>query len=444
MKAIIEENVRPENLKFYKTTQAAYLFGVFGHISLMLGFILMNVQEMILFNVIISIPSFLLAMVMNRKGKHDLAFAFAFFELLFHQIISIYFLGSGTGFQYWFVYLAALSFFNPHWKNKVRFLLLGIVIASFVLIYFFFDDGIYHIPSIQFDLLFLGNSLSTIVVTSLLINYYSVSANKAENELINKNSQIEAQREQIIQSITYAERIQKASMPDEKVLSDYFTDYFIYFRPKDIVSGDYYWFSELDDKVVVALADCTGHGVPGGFMSMLGISLLNELVNHQQITKPAKILEAMREKVKEALSQTGKHDEQKDGMDMSVCIFDKNTKELSFAGANNSIIIIDNNELTELKPTRNPIGVFIKEIPFQETSIQLNNGAQVYHFTDGYIDQFDGAGEKKFMKKRFKQTLLEKSDLVMELQKKNLNKSLNDWKQTYHQLDDISVIGFKV
>ncbi len=239
------------------------------------------------------------------------------------------------------------------------------------------------------------------------------------------NKKINAQKEQITDSITYAQRIQSAILPSRELMEEQLPDHFILYRPKDIVSGDFYWVKEVQDHLVIVAADCTGHGVPGAFMSMLGITMFNELISDRCFDAPGAILDRLRVKVKEMLEQKGNGDEQKDGMDLAIAVFNKNNRELHFSGANNPLYIIrkkdqpdqkdllpfasiDNGDysLFELKGDKQPIGTHWEETPFRTTSVYLKEEDSFYMFSDGFIDQFGGENRKKFKSMNFKKLLL--------------------------------------
>jgi serine phosphatase RsbU (regulator of sigma subunit) len=221
-------------------------------------------------------------------------------------------------------------------------------------------------------------------------------------------------------------------------------DCFILLRPQEIVSGDFYWAIQKDNNTLLAVADCTGHGVPGAFMSVLGLSLLNKIVNEASCCKPETILNKLRDEVKDSLRQTGKIDEAKDGMDMALIQFNRNSLELHFAGANNPAFIVRDEELIVLKENRMPIGIYPKEREFDGQSINLKKNDMIYLFSDGYIDQFGGTSYRKFMMKNFKQTLLSISKLPLGEQQQILDATMNDWKGENHQNDDILVVGVRV
>ncbi len=450
MKNLIPYRVKPINEKFYKTTQFAYYFGL-THLSGYFGFQWLGIPEMAWFNVLISSPSFIAALILNRLGKHNLAFGIAFFELFFHQVLGTYFMGWGVGFQFLLIYLAGLSFFNPRWKKSIQIVILLLISSAFVLLYLFCQTGVYQIPDEVTRLFFVNGGVGLIFILAILINGYSKAAHKAEDELklanaelSEMNEEIRTQNEQIVNSINYAEKIQHALLPSDRVLKENFSDFFLMFQPKDIVSGDFYWFSDLTDKIVLICADSTGHGVPGGFMSMLGMSYIDEIVHNNHITEPEVILEQMRIKIKKALDQNIRDRNPKDGMDMSVCVFEKDFSSMKFAGANNGIFLIRDEKLTDFKPVKNPIGVYTKEVPFSQHEIELQKGDQIYMSTDGYIDQFGGEFHRKFMSRKLKGEILSSSTSPMPMQKSYLNEVFSDWKKDTYQLDDCTLIGVKI
>jgi serine phosphatase RsbU (regulator of sigma subunit) len=268
---------------------------------------------------------------------------------------------------------------------------------------------------------------------------------KANEELERKNALITEQTKEITDSIQYASRIQNAVLPPEEHIRKLLPQQFIIYRPRDIVSGDYYWLTEKNDKIISIVADCTGHGVPGAFMSMLGIAFLNEIVSkHDQLSTDF-ILNELRKQVIDSLHQTGKEGESQDGMDISIYIIDKKTLKLQFSGANNSILIFRDGEMTEMKADKMPIGIHTHaNKPFTRKEYQLKKNDMLYAFSDGYPDQFGGPQGKKFMIRNFKNLLLKVHDLSLEEQKQLLEKTLNDWMQDYNQIDDILVMGVRV
>jgi ligand-binding sensor domain-containing protein/serine phosphatase RsbU (regulator of sigma subunit) len=265
-----------------------------------------------------------------------------------------------------------------------------------------------------------------------------------KEEIEAQKDEIEIQNEEIRESIHYAGRIQTALINTE-FNTQGLTEYFTYLKPRDVVSGDFYWIRNYKDKQYYIAADCTGHGVPGAFMSMLGISFLDELILRREIETPAEILEELRKQVKLSLSQKGGFGEQKDGMDMAVVIIDENNLTVQYAGAYNPLYLFRNNELTEYKATRNPVGVYAKEIPFQNHKFELFKDDVLYIFSDGYYDQFGGESGQKYKSRNFKKLLADIHLKQMDEQKKLLEDELERWKNNYYsQLDDILIIGIKI
>ncbi len=264
-------------------------------------------------------------------------------------------------------------------------------------------------------------------------------------EISTQKELVEVKQKEIIDSINYAKRIQTAVLSGQDVWSKISKDYFILFKPKDIVSGDFYWaYNTPNNRSVFLLADCTGHGVPGAFMSMMGNSFLNEIIVDHKIFKADVILNKLREKIITALRQEGKS-EQKDGMDICLCVWNKIDNTLEFAGANNPMWLLRNNEIIEFKADKMPIGTYVSdEKMFTSQSIQLQTNDCVYLITDGYADQFGGEKGKKFKYKPLMDLLIANNQRLMTEQKEILNTAIENWKQGYEQVDDISLIGIKV
>ncbi|PCJ84380.1 MAG: hypothetical protein COA57_09275 [Flavobacteriales bacterium] len=260
------------------------------------------------------------------------------------------------------------------------------------------------------------------------------------------NQQIEEKNKEITDSIEYAQNIQKAFLVSDEYLNTALAEHFLLFKPRDIVSGDFYWcYQSTEGKVIWTAVDCTGHGVPGAFMSMIGTGFLNEIIIENGITRADVILNKLREKIITALGQTGKLGEQKDGMDMALCVWDRQGDKLEFAGANNSLWLLRGNEIQEFKADRQPIGYFSDELkPFTKHEIQLQKGDLLYTFSDGYQDQFGGPKGKKFKAKMFKELLVSIKDKPMEKQKTIIDQKIEEWKGDLEQVDDICIIGVRI
>jgi len=257
---------------------------------------------------------------------------------------------------------------------------------------------------------------------------------------------IEEKHKEITDSINYAERIQRSFLASDELLKENLNDYFVYFQPKDIVSGDFYWGCKLkNSNFALATADSTGHGVPGAIMSILNISCLEQAVEEQKLIEPSEILNHTRIKIIERLKKDGSAEGGKDGMDCSLISFDFTHKKLTYAAANNPVWIVRSNQLLEFKPDKMPVGKHDKDtISFTQHSIDIQTGDVVYALTDGFPDQFGGPKGKKFMYKQVKDLLVSIAQLPMTEQQNILKTALNNWKGTFEQVDDVCVIGVRI
>jgi len=333
----------------------------------------------------------------------------------------------------------------------------------------------------QLVILMVAIGLILMVLIAIIMLRANQARKKANQKLEKQNKEIAEKSEQlgsalkkiahqnqnITQSINYAKGIQTALLPKTEQLTDLIQDSFILFQPRDIVSGDFYWFREIDSKsdifkifgmhrkenqsdsqknspkkIVVSAVDCTGHGVPGAFMSMIGYNLLDEITN-KGITRPDLILEELHRGVRTALKQ--KETNNQDGMDMAICVIDPEKKILEFSGAKNPMIYVQNGEVQQIKGDKYGIGGKSDDHKFTTHTLDVNQPTWVYLFSDGYIDQFGGEQGRKFMIKNFREMLYRIHDLPMIEQRKFLESELKSWIGTkYSQIDDVLVIGFKV
>ncbi len=270
------------------------------------------------------------------------------------------------------------------------------------------------------------------------------------NEVLKElNETTNRQKDEIITSILYAQRIQSAILPPETDINELLKDNFIFYRPKDIVSGDFYWIRKVKQYIIVVSADCTGHGVPAAFMSMLGMSYLTEIVQRREVTQANQILNELRKQIKLSLRQTADKEESRDGMDIALCVIDSKKNTMQYSGAHNPLYIIKNNNgesvLREIKADPMPVGVHLShDKPFTNHEIQLEAGDAFYIFSDGFIDQGGGHDNSRFTSAKFKKLLMEIHDQPMPEQKEKLEKSLGNWMGEYPQRDDILVIGVRV
>ncbi|MEN8120715.1 MAG: SpoIIE family protein phosphatase [Bacteroidota bacterium] len=276
----------------------------------------------------------------------------------------------------------------------------------------------------------------------------SLAIHKEKEKIDGIKNEIEHRHNEVTKSINYAQRIQKALLPSKEAFDECKYEHFVLWKPRDIVSGDFYWLKQLNNYTIIAVADCTGHGVPGAFMSVLGISFLNDILSKGQIYKANEILEKMRKLIKRSFHQEGgKKVKASDGMDMAICVINDKTLEMDFAGANNPLFLIRNNDLTILKATRSPIGNHPFEKPFENNELNLRKGDKIYMFSDGFIDQFGGEKGRKFLKKNFQRLLLHinKEKFPMEEEKEILSFALKEWQgKKYKQVDDILILGLRI
>lgn len=278
-----------------------------------------------------------------------------------------------------------------------------------------------------------------------LIQHQKEEVEQQRDQLEVQKSEIEEKNKNITDSITYALRIQQAILPDAQEVARLLPASFVFYKPKDIVSGDFYWVAETIDYVFYATVDCTGHGVPGGFMSVLGASLLNEIVNERGVVSPAGILNLMRDKIVAALHQTGESGENKDGMDMVICRLNRDRSELCFAAANNDLWLIRNGELIEYDADKQPVGIGAAvAAPFTEHRIALQRDDMIITFTDGFADQFGGPRGKKYKYSHMKSFLLSCASGSPEMQLQKISSEFESWKGNAEQIDDVLVIGIKI
>lgn len=285
--------------------------------------------------------------------------------------------------------------------------------------------------------------LVLVVFITVLVYRSYLQKNKANQVISHQKELVEEKQKEILDNITYAKRIQTSRLPSQSFINENVKNNFIMFQPKDIVSGDFYWATTNHNKFYLATADCTGHGVSGSMMSMLNISILNEVVNDKGISTTGDILNETRKEIIKSLNPNG-NENVSDGMDCTLCAFDFENKTLEYSSANNNFYIVRNGEIINIKADKMPVGLGLKSDSFNTHTIQLQSGDVVYTLSDGYCDQFGGENNKKFKAKQFEQLLLTIQNKNMSEQKQILTDTFNNWTKGYEQTDDVLVIGIKI
>ena len=287
-------------------------------------------------------------------------------------------------------------------------------------------------------LLALASSILLLVLALLFVLY------KNNKERVKSNILLTMKNKEVMDSITYAQRLQNAILPPAVVISENLKESFILYMPKDIVSGDFYWVENIGNKTLFAVVDCTGHGVPGAFMSIVAYNALNQAVNQHKLIQPAEILNQVNIDISNTLHQSENIDVE-DGMDIALCLLDKETNELEYAGAHNGLNLLQKGELKVIKADKFSIGSQkAKGKSFTNHQFLLEKGDYIYIFSDGYADQFGGDNERKFMYKKLRQLLIDNSMLSLDQQKENLIRQHHNWKGNLEQVDDICIMGVKI
>lgn len=382
----------------------------------------------------------------KRKIFKPLITPFIIYSLIVLSIV--WFFNAGSEGPVVFVYLVGLVVFVIITEGRTRTIVITFFLLNLILLFYIekkfpnlitpYDSNFIKFYDVTTTFLF-SFVIIYFVVAILVKSYREEKAISTE-----QRDKLIFQKKQITDSIHYAKSLQNGLLTDQNILKKILPEHFIFYLPKDIVSGDFYWAKKIKDYVLIAAADCTGHGVPGAFMSVLGISLLNEIVRRKEITKASQTLEILRHELNETLNQSEENYSRNNGMDIAFCVINRKEKIIQYAGANAPLYLIRENKLIEYKPTRNPIGVTPIEIPFQNNIIEYKEGDTFYLFSDGIMDQFGGEDGKKFRSRRFKHLLLKIYNKPMDLQKGHIKASLNMWMGINHeQVDDIMIFGFR-
>lgn len=490
----------------HRISNAILLLSVVFGIQSTVGNIMLDLPPITIYSSALAGILLLLFYYLSRfKNKREIAVILALsLSVIFY--VPIMWIGNGgsIGGMVYYIFLYG-AFTMSTLNGKKSFIFIGLfLLVSFALYILEYNEVIkiydYNTP---FDRLsdILISFVFVLLGISTTIHIYKTQYQKSNNLLAEKNvklnqlveeitaqrDEIETQRDEIAtqrdrvaeqnliissqnknitDSINYAKKIQSAVLPQNNILEKTLKDFFIIYKPKDLVSGDFYWITEINNLKIVVVADCTGHGVPGGFMSMLGVSFLNEIINKDKIFDAAKILNELRKYIIDALKQRGNIGEQSDGMDLSICVLNKATLELDYSGANNSLYIVSKNNLFEqnkdritqydcvenkienklykISPDKMPLSYYVRMHKFSNVKIKLKQNDCIYMLTDGYADQFGGKKGRKLGHKRLRETILKNSCKNLSEQYNAFNSVLNNWQNNFVQIDDITILAFKV
>lgn len=420
--------------------------------------IIFNSVELVPF-ILIELSILALSLFINFKKWFNSSKIYFFFACIISILPMMYVVPVGAAHEFLLLPIALLPalLFHNRW--------LGVIMFALVVVLFFVVLNTREmveaiIEATPEQLAFFRNIYLAVafILTFTIAFYFRTIVNDFEKIIKKKNAllkdskaEIENQHTEIKASINYAKRIQIAILPSDALIEKYLKNSFVYYQPKDIIAGDFYWMHILPepngwevkgDTILFSAADCTGHGVPGAMVSVVCNNALNQSVKEFGITQPNLILEKTRELVVETFSESIENVQ--DGMDLALCSLNLKTNELQYAGANNPLWIIRNNELIETKGNKHHVGKCDHMPDFTNHTIKLEKGDTIYIFSDGYVDQFGGPKGKKFMSAKFKQLLLSIQDKSMPEQKKIIQTNFNDWKGGLEQVDDVCVIGVRI
>lgn len=387
---------------------------------------------------------------LHHKGLHQTSFWVSVSFGVFYFIVGTitYGLEGNTHFFLLIMCLIAIVLFDNPVVLKAY---IGTVILVFfcLLMYMKNRPGTINFNESQArvqEMVNVSNLLSLFLITIIFFLFFKREQVLFQKMILDQKKLVQEKQSEIIDSITYAKRIQEAILPPENYWHKYLPDSFILYKPKDIVAGDFYWMETLRTQkgefVFFAVADCTGHGVPGAMVSVVCNNALNRSVLEFKLEDPGKILDKTRELVIETFGKSDK--EVKDGMDISLCCFDSSDNSVKWSGANNPLWYFQNGNLRELKPDKQPIGSYSAQKPFTTHTLKLQKGDTLYLFSDGYADQFGGPKGKKFKYKQLQEELAAMQNQSLHNQKQKLEHLFENWKNSLEQIDDVCIIGIKI
>jgi serine phosphatase RsbU (regulator of sigma subunit) len=409
--------------------------------------IVLNVIPAILLILFFGFSS-ILNFILHYYGQHKAAFIYFTIAGFIYFFCATLFFGLNSNIHYYFLVMCMIS--AVIFENKRTFY--GFILLAmgcfFSLLFIMKDTNGYLIHTqtlieIQHILGYVVVFLLFIITSIFFIFFKNENVNYQKAIVFQKHI-IEEKHKEITDSINYAERIQRSFLATKELLDENLNDYFVFFKPKDVVSGDFYWASLLNNgNFTICCADSTGHGVPGAIMSILNISSLEKSIETEK--EPHQVLNETRKIIINRLKKDGSKDGGKDGMDCSLLSLNSDKSLLKFASANNPVIVIRNGVILEYKPDKMPVGKHDKDqVPFTLQTVQLLKGDLIYTLTDGFPDQFGGENGKKYMIKNLKELFLQIAHLPMKEQHNRLDKEFTKWKGGNEQVDDVCIIGIKI
>ena len=435
----LNRKIRVNNLISFVT-----IITMVGYIPAAIYF--MEVGIMIL-NALFLISAFSNFYLVSKKHYNSAFYIASTYGLIYFSFGPVFYgLPSNLHFFIIIMCLIAIALFDS--SIALRIYISAAVIIFFTLIFVLKNRvGILHFTEEMKkaqDVISVMNLFILFFVTVLFFSFFRRENLIFQKAILKQKDIIEEKQKEILDSINYAKRIQFSLLASENLLNQYLPEHFVLFKPKDVVSGDFYWATPTPEGFVFITADCTGHGVPGAFMSLLNISKLSQAINENKIIRPDLILNNIRTEIIKALNAEGS-EESKDGMDAVLCKLDIKNLNLQYAAANNAFYIIRDKELLICKADKMPVGKGHDDsISFTFNEIALQKGDVVYTFTDGYADQFGGPRGKKFKYKQLEDIMLDICSLPLKEQSKILNQKFEDWKGNLDQVDDVLIIGFKI
>jgi sigma-B regulation protein RsbU (phosphoserine phosphatase) len=437
--AVMNRKVRVCNLISFTTLVLLTLFGP-------LFFYFLHPIDLLIY--ISFYLSAILSFFLVKKSKYMLAFSINICMAYIYFIWGTLAYGWSANLQYYLLAMCmvVVIFFDS--KVVIKSFLAFSIACFFSLLFIMRDrQGLIDMPldvdSIK-ESVGYANLFSLFIIVSILILFFKNQNLNYQDEITEASRVIEEKNKEMIDSINYAQRIQSGLLPSKTEFQNLFPNSFLYFRPKDIVSGDFYWFHKTNTEIYLACGDCTGHGVPGALMSVLGINLLSDIVESNKATETDEILNQLRNGIIKSLNKETNSGDYKDGMDISIVKINKEKMTCDYSGANNSIYQISNGSLIEHKATKQPVGLSPDPKPFGKTSIALNKQDYIILFTDGFADQFGGDSNKKYMYKPFKELLKQLISAKNIDVEHALDDEFTNWRTSVEQVDDICIVGIKI